>query len=169
VAQDINIKGTFIATKAFLKHTGTSPSAPTTIINISSLAALGNPPGQVAYSASKLAVVRFTAFLNFEYPDITSISMHPGIVPTDMGLSVPYLAIMMKDTPELCGGAAVWLSNENRSYLSGRLISVNWDVEELERRKEEIQKENLLTIMLNARLGGPDVVLAKPGKALTND
>lgn len=90
--------------------------------------------------------------------------MHPGIVPTDMALSVAYLASMMKDTPELCGGAAVWLSSGNRSYLSGRWISVNWDVEELERREEEIQKEDLLTIMLNAKVGGPDVVVEKPGK-----
>lgn len=102
--------------------------------------------------------------MNFEYPDVTSISIHPGIVPTDMGLSVKYLALIMKDTPQLCGGAAVWLCSGDKSYLSGRWISVNWDVDELERRKDEIRKEDLLTIVLKAELGGPHVVVEKPGK-----
>lgn len=164
MVQDVNIKGTSIATKAFLKRTGTSPSASTTIINVSSLAAMVNPPGQGSYSTAKLAIIRFTSFLNSEYPDITSISMHPGIVPTDMGLSVPYLAPVMKDTHELCGGAAVWLSSGDKSYLCGRWVSVNWDVEELEGRKDEIKDENLLMIMLRGKLGGPNVTVETPSK-----
>ena len=112
------------------------------------MGASGIPPGGSTYSMSKLALTKLTAFLNYEYPAITSVSLDPGIVATDMGHSVPYLASFLLDTPELVGGAAVWLSSGDKKFLSGRYFSSNWDVEEIERRKEEIVDGNQLMFRL---------------------
>ncbi|KAJ5397002.1 hypothetical protein N7509_005115 [Penicillium cosmopolitanum] len=135
--QEINVKGTFIATKAFLKHTGDTPSEPTTIINLISMAAQGIPPGMSSYSPAKLAVSKFTQFLAMEHPTITSVNLDPGVAATDMGHGVPYLAPFIGDTPELSGGTAVWLATGDKSFLSGKYVSVCWNVEELESRRRK--------------------------------
>ena len=57
------------------------------------------------------------------------------------------------DTAELVGAVAVWLSTGDRKFLSGRYITVNWDVEELVARKEEIVKGGKLKINLVGDFG----------------
>ncbi|KAL3446375.1 hypothetical protein BJX65DRAFT_309074 [Aspergillus insuetus] len=157
--QEVNVKGTLITTKAFLSKTGPTPSSPTTIINLTSGGAVALAPGKCAYSIAKLAVTKFTSYLQSEHPTITSVSLSPGIVATDMAHSVPFLAPFIGDTHELVGGAAVWLSSGDRAFLSGRVFSANWDVEELEARKQEIVEKNLLTICYRGEFGGADVVV----------
>jgi hypothetical protein len=90
-------------------------------------------------------VTKLTEFLAAEYPAITSVNLDPGMVATDMGVSVPIIAAFLYDTVELASGAAVWLCSGDRKFLSGRYFLVNWDVEELEARREEIIAENLLS------------------------
>lgn len=109
-------------------------------------------PGLV-HSVSKLAISKFTAYLHAEHPRITSISLDPGVIATDMGTSVWYLAPYMKDTPELAGGFAVWLASWDKAFLSGRVFSTNWDVDELE-AKEDTVGEDLLTICYRGKFGG---------------
>ncbi|KAL3457153.1 hypothetical protein BJX64DRAFT_25625 [Aspergillus heterothallicus] len=155
--QEVNIKGTFLPTKAFLSKTGSKPSSPTTIINMTSGSAVSVPPGLSAYSISKLAVTKLTSFLQAEHPTITSVTLDPGVVATDMAYSVPFLEPFIGDTPELVGGVAVWLASGDRSFLSGRVLAANWDVEELEARKQEIVERNLLTISYRGEFGGVDV------------
>ena len=162
-SQEVNLKGLFNTTKAFLKLTGANPELPTTILNLTSVACLANPPGFSAYSMSKLALMRFTAFLAVEHPSITSVSLDPGIVPTDMAFNVPFLAPFMRDTPELVGGTAVWLATDDKRFLSGRKLSVNWDVEEVERRKDEIVSGDLLTMVLKGDFGVPNAVVRNSG------
>ena len=41
-----------------------------------------------------------------------------------------------------------WLTRERRDWLSGRYLSVTWDVEELEKMKEEIVKRDKLKMRL---------------------
>jgi len=53
-------------------------------------------------------------------------------------------SIVLNDDVGLCGGFLVWLTKQKREYLSGRYVSVNWDVDELETRKEEIVKDDKL-------------------------
>ncbi|KAL2833765.1 hypothetical protein BDW59DRAFT_156567 [Aspergillus cavernicola] len=145
--------GTLITIKAFLSKTGASPSRPATIINLTSGSALATPPGMSSYSLSKLAVTKITAYLQAEHPAITSVSVDPGVVATDMAKSVPYMAPFMKDTPELSGGMAVWLSSGDKEFLSGKAVSVNWDVGELVAKKQEIVQGNLLDLCYRAVLG----------------
>jgi hypothetical protein len=46
---------------------------------------------------------------------------------------------------ELAGAFAVYLTTERAKYLNGKYASVNWDVEELEARSEDIVSKALLT------------------------
>ncbi|KAJ0423344.1 hypothetical protein BJY00DRAFT_60175 [Aspergillus carlsbadensis] len=157
--QEVNVKGTLITTQAFLRKTGPTPASPTTILNMTSSGAVSLPPGMSAYSISKLAVVKFTSYLQSEHPTITSVTLNPGLVGTDMAHSVPFLVPFIGDTYELVGGVAVWLSSGDRAFLSGRALMANWDVEELEARKQEIVEKDLLTICYRGEFGGADVVV----------
>ncbi|KAJ5377169.1 uncharacterized protein N7496_004578 [Penicillium cataractarum] len=156
--QEVNVKGTFLMTKAFLKATQDAPAG-RTIINMASMAAQGMPPGMSSYSPSKIAVCKFTAFTAEENPEITVVSLDPGLVATDMGHSVPYLAGFLHDTPELSGGIAVWLATGDKKFLSARYVAANWNVEELESRKEEINGGNLLTFGLKGEFGISGVIV----------
>ncbi|KAL3476705.1 hypothetical protein BJX99DRAFT_258255 [Aspergillus californicus] len=156
--QEVNVKGTFAVTKAFLSKIGPEP-APTTIISLTSAAALSVTPGMASYSMAKLAVTKFTAYLHAEHPTVTSVSLDPGIVATDMGNSLPFLAPFVGDTPELVGGTGVWLASGDRAFLSGRSMTVNWDVDELEAKKQDIVDKNLLTILRSGDFGREDVVV----------
>lgn len=44
----------------------------------------------------------------------------------------------LMDSPELGAGTVVWLTKGQRTWLNGRFISANWDMNELEERKDEI-------------------------------
>ena len=56
--------------------------------------------------------------------------------------------IDLVDDPELCGSFLVWLTKEPgvMNWLNGRLISANWDPEELLKKKNDVLKGDLLKI-----------------------
>lgn len=88
VSFDVNVRGTFLVTKAFLANS--TPNA--TILNISSGAAHISPPfpGYSAYTASKVAALRFFETLQLEKPELHVINVHPGTVETDMSDKVRF-------------------------------------------------------------------------------
>ena len=49
---------------------------------------------------------------------------------------------------ELPGNFAVWLASPEAAFLKGKYTYVNWDVDELKARAEEIERSNLLTLTL---------------------
>ena len=51
---------------------------------------------------------------------------------------------MSSDSPDLCAAMAVWLSKEPRPWLNGRYVSVHWDTDELEAKKDEIVADDKL-------------------------
>ena len=57
------------------------------------------------------------------------------------------------DTFELIGGTAVWLATDAASFLNGRFVSANWDVEDLMQRKDEILAGNDLKVVYQGRFG----------------
>lgn len=63
------------------------------------------------------------------------------------------LAKFAKDTPELVGGVCVWLSSPAAKFLNGRCMSVNWDVEELLARQDEVVNNNELKFTLTGNFG----------------
>ena len=150
---DINMRGVYLVTRAFLplllKH------GMKTILNVSSIGANLIMPGASGYQVTKLAVLRFGEFINAEYGEqgILCFGIHPGGVATELALNMPKAAHAgLVDKAELAGDAMVWLTAEKREWLAGRYISVNWDVEELLRKKDRIVKEDLLKVRLDVGL-----------------
>jgi NAD(P)-dependent dehydrogenase (short-subunit alcohol dehydrogenase family) len=82
----INILGSFIVTRAFLKHKNTAPSAEPVLVGVSTGAiALPPAPGYTAYSTSKSGQSIFFQALATEEKDIRIMQVHPGVIETDMG------------------------------------------------------------------------------------
>jgi NAD(P)-dependent dehydrogenase (short-subunit alcohol dehydrogenase family) len=130
--------------QGFLRLLG--PERKGTIINVTSYSAINGDAAESAYGLSKLVNLQFSSSLAAEYPNVVSVSMHPGMVESPMTLDG--FRKFSKDTPELAGGAAVWLSTDKAAFMNGRFLDVNWDVEELEARKEEIVTADKLKLMM---------------------
>jgi len=146
---EVNIKGAHLLASEFIKALP-SPQTPATIINVVT-GAWYVLPFASGYLISKLASVQLTAHLAAAYPNLTAVAVHPGLVETDMMMEE--FKRFNKDTPELSGSVLAWLATKKAHFLSGRFISVNWDVDDLVARKDEIVRDGLLQLKLNATLG----------------
>jgi NAD(P)-dependent dehydrogenase (short-subunit alcohol dehydrogenase family) len=149
-----HVNATYLATRAFLKQLSPSVSSPT-IINTSSLAGVEPSlvkPGSSAYCVGKFAVLKLTEFVAIENPSVRVFAYHPGGVMTDLVANVfPPEALksgFWSDTPELAGGYCLWMSSPRGEFMRGRYGSVNWDVQELEARRDEILEGELLKMVL---------------------
>ncbi|KAI0465507.1 hypothetical protein F4859DRAFT_528815 [Xylaria cf. heliscus] len=142
---NVNIKGAYLVCAAFIRLVSESSIAKSTIINVVSNISL-KPPSLSSYFSSKAALMKFTEVLQVENPGLAAYTVNPGLVHTDATLEAftPYA----KDTAALVGSVTVYLSAKQPNHLKGRHLNVNWDVDELEARKEEIEKSNLLTLGL---------------------
>ncbi|KAJ0115261.1 NAD(P)-binding protein [Diaporthe amygdali] len=142
---EVNIKGTYLAAHYFLPMLLNSQTK--TIINISSGGAHAIFPGASGYQTTKFALCRLTEFMDKEYHQqgLIAISLHPGAVKTELALNMPPDRLdVLTDTAELAADTLVWLSRERRDWLSGRFATVNWDMEQLEHKKQDILQRNLL-------------------------
>lgn len=81
-SQQTNVKGTFLALKAFMPFA--EPSHATVLSLVTGMAALPakNLPSLSSYLASKLAQTKVIEFLSVENPNIFAATIHPGIVET---------------------------------------------------------------------------------------
>ncbi len=136
----INTKGTFIVTQICvpdMKSAGWGR-----IINISSSSAQSGSPGQVAYSASKGAVMAMTRSLAAALgrDGITVNNIPPGAVMgtlmseeaaaagnfrmslEDLGKMIP---VGHTGVAEDIANAACWLASEDSGYVTGQTIGVN--------------------------------------------
>ncbi|KAK0616469.1 hypothetical protein B0T14DRAFT_523194 [Immersiella caudata] len=142
---DVNLKGLYYCVRSFFPLLLSSELK--LILVTSSIGALGCSPGGSAYQMSKIASARFAEFLDQEYhtQGLLPIAIHPGNVATQIGLSLPkHLHEYLTDKPEMAGDFMVWLASERREWLAGRMVFANWDVGELEKRKDEILERDLL-------------------------
>lgn len=65
------------------------------------------------------------------------------------------LTLLCTATVDLPGHFCVWLASEEASFLKGKLVWANWDVEDLIARKDEICKTDLLNIgLVGVSFGG---------------
>lgn len=79
---EVNVKGTFLATRGFLSLLGSERRG--TIITLSTGGATAVYPGLSAYSISKLGALKVAEYVAAEYPNVTSITLQPGMVMTEM-------------------------------------------------------------------------------------
>ncbi|VDB95506.1 unnamed protein product [Peniophora sp. CBMAI 1063] len=98
------------------------------------------------YAVSKLASNRMIEFAVVEYPEIKAYAVHPGVVATEMNRNADSGAdIPAADSVELPAAVYLHLASGKAEYLSGRYVSVNWDLEEIEKKyKDKIVADNAL-------------------------
>lgn len=82
---DVNVNGTFYASKLYVKHC-IKNKVPGKIINIASTAGLGPRPGRSAYSATKAAMINFSLSIAQELDEynIKVYCVCPSAVNTEM-------------------------------------------------------------------------------------
>ena len=152
----VNDIGVFLVTRALLPLMLESEDGLKTIVETSSASA--HVAGEsIAMGMSKLAGARFMEYIAHSYTDqgVLTHSLMPGGVPTEMSLSDAVPGPLKEfpkargDTAELSAWFLVWLVKERRDWLSGRYVSAEWDPKELEARKEEIVKRDLLKFQMS--------------------
>ncbi|KAF8846943.1 putative oxidoreductase ucpA [Acephala macrosclerotiorum] len=154
---EINVKGPILLLHSFLpllKETGEKTGKGTDTVTISSIGAHAIMLGASAYQVSKFALLRLGEFVDFEFGNegkregVRCFSLHPGSVMTDMTKGLEAVRASCNDSPELCGGFCVWLTREDRGWLRGRYLSVNWDVDGLEKMRGEIEGTDKLKMRM---------------------
>ncbi|KAK4992702.1 hypothetical protein LTR66_006213 [Elasticomyces elasticus] len=145
----INVKGSYLVTRAFIPLL--LKGGDKTIVNVSSIGAHVLVPGASGYQTTKLALLRFTEFVDCEYKDqgLLTYCIHPGGVATELANNMPKeMHHVLVDTPQLSADSIVWLTKEKRDWLAGRYVSCTWDMEQLLEKKEQILKGDLLKVRM---------------------
>lgn len=131
---DVNAKGVFNCCRHFLPDMLSRKSG--RIINVSSMWGISGASCEVAYSASKAAVIGFTKALAQETgpSGVTVNCVAPGVIDTEMNA-----ALSMDDMRALCdeiplmrigrtdeaASAILFLASDEASYITGQVLSVN--------------------------------------------
>ncbi|KAF2731761.1 short chain dehydrogenase-like protein [Polyplosphaeria fusca] len=140
---EANVLGTHNIAASFIRSQPNPKKPVGTIISTNSGLAAVMEPGLSGYSIAKLAAQRYIEYLTIEYPTLRAFTLFPGIVVTD--LMDPNFEYYAKDKPEQTGALALYLASPRADYLNGSLISINWDIKEVEEHKKEIE-DGLLKI-----------------------
>lgn len=101
---------------------------------------------------SKAALARWSELIAVDVPEMTArfISIHPGAIPTAMGIKSGLDGVFPRTDPKLAGNFMAWASSEEARFLAGRFAWVNWDVAELVAAKEEILSKDYYRTSLTA-------------------
>ena len=130
----VNVRGMFNCTKAALDSMITRQNGK--IINISSVWGITGGSCEVAYSASKAAVIGFTKALAKETAPsrITVNCIAPGVIKTDMNahLSEQDYAALKEETPlgrigtpQDIAGAMLFLASPAADFITGQVITAD--------------------------------------------
>ncbi len=130
---DVNLTGAFLCARYAAPLIRKSNRG--RIVNISSVAARGNP-GQANYSASKAGLIGLTRTLALELAryKITVNAVAPGFVQTEMTEAIPEKAKeeWLRKIPAARPGtvqdiaqAVLFLASDNASYITGQLLGVD--------------------------------------------
>lgn len=131
---DTNVKGTFNCTRAVADSMISRKKG--CIINLSSMWGITGASCEVAYSASKAAVIGFTKALAKELgpSGIRVNCVAPGFIDTDMnaGLTPEDVAAFAEDTPlcrigkpEEVADALLFLASDKARFITGEVLNVS--------------------------------------------
>lgn len=131
---NVNLKGTFLMSKAALKFMMKARSG--SIINMTSVVGQSGNAGQANYSASKAGVIGLTKSLAKEFAsrNITVNAVAPGFVKTEMtdALSEEVKANVLQSVPlkrfaEISdiAYAVMFLASDDAGYITGQVLAVN--------------------------------------------
>lgn len=132
---DVNAKGTFLVTQAFLPHMKARRYG--RIVNIASIGGKHGAPEQAHYSASKAAIMGFTRVLAQEVGTfgITANCVCPGIIVTDMGRVnlddkavaqrwIDKTAMARLGQPEDVAGPVCFFASDDSAFVTGQSLNV---------------------------------------------
>ena len=131
---DTNVTGMFLLTNAVLPEMVSQKRG--AIVNISSMWGVTGGSCEVAYSASKAAVIGYTKALAKEVaPSGVRVNcIAPGFVLTDMTRTFPQETIdaiseetplLRAGTPEDIAGVALFLASQDAAFITGQVLSVD--------------------------------------------
>lgn len=131
---DINMKGTFFLAQAAAKEMIAAGGG--SIVTVSSMWGIAGASGEVAYSASKAAIIGFTKALAKELaPSHIRVNcIAPGVIDTDMNAcydedAMDALAektpLSRIGTPEEVARAIRFLADDTSSFITGQTLSVD--------------------------------------------
>lgn len=146
----VNVRGPYLVSRAFLPQI-LQKGGDKIIVNLTSIGAHLFHPAGSAYMVSKIALQRFTEFLDVDHgPDgVLTLSVHPGGVMTEMGKRLPEaIHATLTETPKLGADTIVFLTEKRPEWLAARYISATWDMDELFSKEDEIVKENKLMVRM---------------------
>ena len=119
----INLTGVFNGVDASLQ--GLKAGAPSSIINVSSIAGLRGYSGLVGYNAAKFGVTGFTKSVALDVAQfgIRCNSIHPGVIDTPMTSNVgtrrKHVAMERTGRPEELSSLVVYLASDEASFCTG--------------------------------------------------
>lgn len=130
----VNMRGAYLVTKAAMGHMVSEKSG--RILNISSMWGEVGASCEVAYSASKAALIGFTKALAKELSlsGITVNCITPGVIDTEMNLNLDEntlkeladeIPLARIGTPREIATAAAFLCSDRARYINGQIIGVN--------------------------------------------
>ncbi|KAJ6583949.1 NAD-P-binding protein [Mycena vulgaris] len=102
-------------------------------IILSSAGAQQRAPCSSPYVVSKHAVNRLTEYIPIENPSVKAFALDPGAIKTDMTALIPSAAPWLVDTLALPAATCLRLTSGRDDWLSGRYISANWNLDEIEK------------------------------------
>ncbi|KAK3056903.1 hypothetical protein LTR09_001941 [Extremus antarcticus] len=146
---DINIKGPYLISRAYFDAVNAAERTGC-LIHVSSESTWKFIPMCSTYGFTKIAGNLMIEYLQREEEmgagRLRCVAMHPGGVVTELGGGnfPDNIKQLLIDQPALPGGTAVYLSTERARFLMGRYVPATADMEELEKKKEMIIKEDLL-------------------------
>lgn len=147
----INVFGTALLTQSYFLHRrslgGAEKLGPAVVITLNTIGAFNvRLPKLSGYSASKAALARWSELMgeDISASEARFVSVHPGTVETAMADKSGLAGVFPLTEAKLVGEFLTWLTSDDAGFLSSRFVWVNWDVEELLRRKEEIVSKDLL-------------------------
>lgn len=130
----VNLRGTFLVTRAFVESMRKKKFG--RIINLSSVSALVGNKGQANYAASKAGIIGFTKTIANELAGrgITVNAIAPGFVKTDMTAVLKEVIVQeIKNRipverlgePEDIANAILFFASNEASYVTGQILAVD--------------------------------------------
>ncbi|KAJ7499458.1 NAD-P-binding protein [Mycena latifolia] len=99
---------------------------------IGSIGAQMRMPFASSYVTSKHAVNRLNEYIHVEHPDVKTFSLNPGAIKTSMADNNPEAEPWLIDSLQLPAATCLRLTSGREDWLSGRYVSANWELDEVE-------------------------------------
>ncbi|KAH9211152.1 hypothetical protein DL95DRAFT_306642, partial [Leptodontidium sp. 2 PMI_412] len=140
-----NVLGPYLVYMAFIAKAASD----STIVNISSGIVHLHPfAGFSSYAATLLAGTKVMQYMQEEHPGIRVVDLHPGQV-RETGMAAKETGDRYEANTaitDLVGDFVVWAASKEAKFLKGKLVWVNWDVDELRARANDIVSTTVLTL-----------------------